>query len=150
VPTEIRLLQRLLGRWQQGLDLLRQAAAAAAPWQQPEAGRMVLLGQFIAHCVATAIHTKQWWLLSEALRAATDPQGAQDVAAQMRLIGAAEIANAEATIPLVEADSRLGWEPSMEYMTDRAHLEWKIAQLRQVLEGELPVRVAGVGNQGPG
>ena len=37
-----------------------------------------------------------------------------------------EIENAKNTIPLVERDSRLGFEPSMEYMCDKAHLEWKI------------------------
>ena len=41
-------------------------------------------------------------------------------------------------IPLVESDSRLGWEPSMEYMTDRSHLEWKVAQVRGVLDDEIP------------
>ena len=147
VPTEINLLQRLRQRWQQGLDLLRQAAAAAAPRQQPEAERMVWLGQFVAHCVTTAIHTKQWWLLCQALRAAPDLTGAEVVAARMRILGAAEMANAEAAIPLVEADSRLGWEPSMEYMADRAHLEWKIAQLQRVLEHELPARVADAGSR---
>jgi hypothetical protein len=49
-----------------------------------------------------------------------------------------EIKNAEDTIPLVEADSRLGWEPSMEYMTDVYHLKWKIEQVRHVIEKELP------------
>ena len=53
-------------------------------------------------------------------------------------IGRAEIANAEATIPLVQADSRLGWEPSMEYIGSEYHLRWKIRQLRQVLEQEIP------------
>ena len=43
-----------------------------------------------------------------------------------------------ATIPLVEFDSRLGYEPSMEYMTDVWHIEWKIRQVTQVLENELP------------
>ena len=49
-----------------------------------------------------------------------------------------EIANTEETIPLVEANSRLGWEPTMEYMADRAHLEWKIAVTRRVIEHEIP------------
>ena len=40
-------------------------------------------------------------------------------------------------IPLVEVDSRLGWEPSMLYMTDKWHLEWKIRQLNFVLDIEL-------------
>ena len=37
--------------------------------------------------------------------------------------------NARDTIPLVEFDSILGFEPSMEYVTDRKRLEWKIAQV---------------------
>jgi len=38
----------------------------------------------------------------------------------------------------VEADSRLGWEPSMDYMTDVEHLHWKINQVRSVLDAEFP------------
>ena len=53
-------------------------------------------------------------------------------------IGRDEIENARNTIPLVEADSRLGWEPSMEYMTDTDHIQWKIKQVTRVLEVELP------------
>jgi hypothetical protein len=37
-----------------------------------------------------------------------------------------------------EADSRLGWEPSMEYMTDPDHLSWKIRQVKRTIEGEIP------------
>ena len=31
----------------------------------------------------------------------------------------------------------------MEYMADRAHLEWKIAQVRRVLDAEIPGRLQG-------
>ena len=50
----------------------------------------------------------------------------------------AEVKNAEDTIPLVEFDSRLGYEPSMEYMTDKAHIDWKLALIKDVIEKELP------------
>ena len=59
---------------------------------------------------------------------------------EIEAIAKKEIKNAQDTIPLVEADSRLGWEPSMEYMTDRSHLEWKIAQVRAVIDEEIPER----------
>lgn len=52
-------------------------------------------------------------------------------------ISEAEIQNALATIPLVEFDSRLGFEPSMEYMTDRERIEWKVAVTRQVMDEEV-------------
>ena len=45
----------------------------------------------------------------------------------------ANFLNAKNTIPLVEKDSRLGWEPSMEYVTDKKMLEWKIRQVQFVL-----------------
>ena len=41
--------------------------------------------------------------------------------------------NARETIPAVECDSRLGWEPSMEYVCDPWHLEWKIRQVESAL-----------------
>ena len=44
-----------------------------------------------------------------------------------------EIQNARNTIPVVETDSRLGWEPSMEYVCDKWHLEWKIRQVESAL-----------------
>ena len=33
----------------------------------------------------------------------------------------------------MEADSRLGWEPSMEYVGDKWHIEWKIRQVESAL-----------------
>jgi hypothetical protein len=56
----------------------------------------------------------------------------------MAALAEEEIANAQATIPLVEKDSRLGYEPTMEYMCDRAHLEWKIAVVQRVISHEIP------------
>ena len=44
-------------------------------------------------------------------------------------IAAVERENVLDTIPYVEQDSRLGWEPSMEYVCDKWHLEWKLRQL---------------------
>ncbi|MBQ5931334.1 MAG: hypothetical protein IIX00_03650 [Tidjanibacter sp.] len=48
-----------------------------------------------------------------------------------------EIENAKAALPLVDADSRLGWEPTMNYLGDREHIEWKIRQVQYVLEKEI-------------
>jgi hypothetical protein len=138
LDAEMRLLQRLAGRWEEGLAKLEQAVARAPERKRPEARRMLGLGQFIRQCLQTTWHTKRWWQLKQALLAETDPERADALIAELTPLGEAEIANAQATIPLVEADSRLGWEPSMEYMTDRAHLEWKIAQLRRVLDDEIP------------
>ena len=44
---------------------------------------------------------------------------------------------AENPIPLVEADSALGFEASMLYVTDRRHLEWKLRQIDFVVNIEM-------------
>ena len=99
---------------------------------------MLGLGRFIRTTLTTVLNVKQWYVLNLALTTAREPGEMHRILDDLIRVGEAEIANAEDTIPLVEADSRLGWEPSMEYMTDRAHLEWKIRQVRQVLTTEIP------------
>ncbi|MGD9496454.1 MAG: hypothetical protein AB7Y46_09095 [Armatimonadota bacterium] len=138
---EIRLLERMRRRWEEGLEALERAVAAAPERKRAEAQRMLGLGRFIRNCVQTTINTKRWWQLKQRLEA--EPEESDAILDAMVALAEAEIANAEATIPLVEADSRLGWEPSMEYMCDRAHLEWKIAQVRAVIDEEIPAYRAG-------
>jgi hypothetical protein len=138
LETEIGLLEKLKAGWDNGLAQLEKAVALTSERKRGEAQRMLGLGQFIRNCVQTTINTKRWWLLKRDLLEAKDVATADDIIAKMKAIGEAEIANAQAAIPLVAGDSRLGWEPSMEYMCDPAHLEWKIAQLRWVLDEELP------------
>ena len=138
VSAEIELLQRMLSRWNEGIDLLEQAAGNVTGTKHEGALGMLGLGRYIRNGIVTTIHTKQWWLLKQRLAKQTDAGKTAQILEEMVRLGEAEIANAEQTIPLVEADSRLGWEPSMEYMTDREHLEWKIAQLRRVLEEDIP------------
>ena len=43
-----------------------------------------------------------------------------------------EYANAKAALPLVEADSRLGWEPSMEYVGGPEQIRWKLDRMIEV------------------
>ena len=56
---------------------------------------------------------------------------------EMVEIAEAELENARRTLPLVTFDSRLGYEPSMEYMCDPAHLQWKIDVTKKAVEQEL-------------
>ncbi len=137
-PVEIRSLERMAEQWQQGIIALEQATAQASERKRLVGQSMLSLGRFILHSVRTTIHLKQWWLLKQQLLGEARPAEANAVLDQMAALAEQEIANADATIPLVESDSRLGWEPSMEYMTDAAHLRWKIAQVRRVLDSELP------------
>jgi hypothetical protein len=138
VEAEINLFQQMLDLWRAGLEQMEQAVSETPPAKLADAMRMRLLGEFILCCTQTTIHVKRWYLLSRQLRNSDDVRLKKRVLDDMAALAQSEIRNAEAAIPLVEADSRLGWEPSMEYMTDAAHLEWKIRQVREVLETSLP------------
>jgi hypothetical protein len=140
IEGEIGLLERMKSRWEEGVASLEEAVALAPERRREEAERMLGLGRFIRNCVQTTINTKRWWLLKQRLQAAEGADETNAVLDEMVALAEAEVANAQDTIPLVEADSRLGWEPSMEYMCDREHLEWKIAQVRSVVDEEIPER----------
>jgi hypothetical protein len=137
-PVEIRALGQMAARWRQGLEKLDQALERTPARKRPTLEEMIALGRFILHSIRTTIHLKQWWLLKQELVGEPDPAAAGPILDRMVALAQAEIANAEASIPLVERDSRLGWEPTMEYMADRAHLEWKVAIVRRVIEHEIP------------
>lgn len=136
VDVEIRSLQRMLDCMQQGNACLENAIRLTPDHKQEDGMRMLGLGRFIANAVKTTIHIKQWWKLK--MRLFNEPQvtAAHEILCEMERLAELEIANSEDTIPLVDADSRLGWEPSMDYMTDSDHIRWKINQVRSVLENE--------------
>lgn len=138
IDFEIRSLQRMAERWQRGVDSMAAAADQIDDRRRAEAVRQLGLARFFLYSIRTTIHVKQWWKLKESQLAEQDSPRASALLDQLVAVGETEIANAEATIPLVEADSRLGWEPTIDYVCDADHLRWKIAQVRRVLESELP------------
>jgi hypothetical protein len=138
IGVEIASLQSFTKRWQKGIDALTKAVALAPEAKQADGKRMLALGTFIRNTVITTIHVKQWWMAQQRLMVEADPVRANAILDELVAIAEREIANAEDTIPAVETDSRLGWEPSMEYITDREHLEWKIRQVRSVLDIQIP------------
>ncbi|MFH1904242.1 MAG: hypothetical protein ABIK53_01795 [bacterium] len=138
VDVEIRTLRKMVFRWQKGVECMQKAVDIVPEKKRSNAGRLLSLGCFMLNSTLTAIHVKSWWKLNNLLANEPNPKKVHSILNEMTKIAKKEIANAKATIPLVETDSRLGWEPSMEYMTDKAHLEWKIRQVRSVLENEIP------------
>jgi hypothetical protein len=136
VDGEIDCLTALASRWEQGMAAMDRAVEAAPERKRVECRRMQGLSGFVLCCVRTTINVKRWWQLRQEL-AAADAGEVEDVLERLAALAEAEIDNTRAALPLVEADSRLGWEPSMEYMADPAHLEWKIDQVRRVIDVEL-------------
>ena len=140
VPMGLRILQecesleKMLACMENGVKLL-----CAAPERNYKLDELTNLCHFIQNCVRTGLHAKRWHVLVCKANATFEAESLSGIYAEMD-----ELLNAERevvldTIPLVEMDSRLGWEPSMLYMTDKWHLEWKLRQLDYVQNHELAI-----------
>ena len=138
LPVEIERLEKMREYFQDGTGRLESTFEGLPEKRKLNAFYLINLGKFIVNCVTTTIHVKRWYILKTKLFLETNEAKIVEYVDKMIDIGKAEIKNAEATIPLVQADSRLGWEPSMEYMADEEHINWKIKQVKQCIEGELP------------
>ena len=120
-----------------GIEIIRDAIEKIPERKRENARRILALSEYIRNSVRTAISIKEFYKRKEALLASHGDERNRLVD-EMLEICKDEVKNAEATIPLVEFDSRLGYEPSMEYIGDKAHIEWKLGLLSEVIEKELP------------
>ena len=104
------------------------------------------LGKYIKATVRTAIHAKKFLVAKARLDASLDPKDMKKYIDEMEKIALDEIENAKLTIPLVKKNSRLGWEPSMDYLGDEEHILWKIRQVEYMLSSELSILKEGIKN----
>lgn len=132
IHDEIKSLEKMRDCMDKGISYLEKATES-----NENLNELLNLGKFIKNIVITGIHSKQWYVLKCKLTAETDNSKVQEIINDMTKLLENEAENVKATIPLVEQDSRLGWEPSMLYMTDKWHLEWKLRQIEYTLNGEI-------------
>ena len=135
---EIRALEKMRALQAEAREKLQILAEKLDGLRKADCLRLVNIIQFMENTATTAIHAKQWAKRRWKLLCSTDWEDVNRAIGEMENIAKAEIQNAEATIPVAEADSRLGWEPSMEYLGDAEHIRWKIRHTNYVLENELP------------
>ena len=95
-------------------------------------------------CFTTDINVKKMYIYRQKLFICATNDGVRSIIKGIRKVGAAEIKNAEKALLLVDKDSALGYEPSMGYAGDRAHIEWKIRQVNHMLTHELAVYEKGL------
>lgn len=136
--VEIRSLTKMRELWNEGIAYFEQAMEKMPENKRYAGEKMLNLGYFMGNCITTAINVKKWYRLNMQLRIESDPAKAKEICNTLIELAHAEMENARNSIPLVEADSRLGWEPTMHYMTDATHLKWKIEQVRRVAEETIP------------
>ena len=132
VPAEKKSLETMLDKVDKCIESLE---AATEPNNHLD--ELVNMCKFIARSVQAGINAKEWQLLKCRKNAAQSREELAEIYDKMEALLKDEIANAEKAIPLVEADSRLGWEPSMLYIGDKWHIERKIRQVNYVLNSEL-------------
>ncbi|MBE6589347.1 MAG: hypothetical protein E7643_04140 [Ruminococcaceae bacterium] len=104
--------------------------------KRDEARRIAGIAEFMGRAVLTTHHVKEAYFRKYALLTDEDVDFGATLD-ELSEIFRAEIENAKATVPLVEFDSRLGYEPSMDYMCHREALEWKIKLQTEILEEEI-------------
>jgi len=136
LEDEIRLYTKSCDLFMKGAETLFSLLPSLPEAKYDHAKRIAGLGEFMGRAVATARNVKEWHKRKVALSAPGADKGA--LLDQMAEIAKIEIENAQNTIPLVDFDSRLGYEPSMEYMCDREHLEWKINVVTRIINEEIP------------
>ncbi len=127
-----------LESWKEAVKYASEGVAILNTIENPNDNlmRLILLCRYIECQCKSAVCAKKWVLTKQKL----DMAKKEDVPAiveEMRAMAAEEIKNAEAAIECTDYDSRLGWEPSMEYIADSDHLRWKISQVKFACETEL-------------
>ncbi|MBR5507987.1 MAG: hypothetical protein IKV88_08080, partial [Clostridia bacterium] len=133
VPEEINSYKKMRSLIDEGVKVMESADS-----KNENLERLINMGKFISHSVTTAINSKEMYRLTSKMRACENRDEMRGILDKIENLVKAEIENAEKAIPVVEADSRLGWEPSMEYLSDREHIEWKIRLEKYVLDIEIP------------
>ena len=138
VMAEIQHLPEVISLWNDGADRLEQLLPSIPERKRAKAAKMIGVARFTANTLTTTLNIKRWWLENQRLLTEAVPDRASEILDRIIQIGEEELNNARQTIPLVEADSVLGYEASMDYAADREHLEWKIRQLTSVLKVDIP------------
>ncbi len=132
LPDELRRAKIALSLFKEGADILKEVENPSE-----ELERLINMVMYICHCEQTVINTKKWHMLDAKITVETDAKLLDSYLDDMIKIANDEIENARASIPYLELDSRLGWEPTMEYIGTPDRIEWKIKLMKYVLNWEI-------------
>ena len=132
-PNELKGLEIFLGLWDEGLALYEKALAEAPEKRKEVLERELNLGRFIRTAVQTCFNMKKWYCLNRDIQNITTAEEGLAILDKIEALAYEEIENAREAMNYVALDSRLGWEPSMEYVSDHWHLDWKIRQVKSAL-----------------
>lgn len=118
---ELQLLEDMATAWSAGAEVFESIAARETGRRAAKAWDMARLGRYFWRTILTAINVKRGYIA----------ESRKDDAEVLKW-ARAEYANAKEALSLVEADSRLGWEPSMEYSGGPVQIRWKLERMEKL------------------
>ena len=124
VPKELACYEIIKRCFEEGIALLDSVST-----KNEELLRLINMGHFMHRTVITTMHTKCYYLLDQKRLSAKNADERTAVIREMIALLEEERKNAEDSIPFVEYDSSIGFEPSMHYVTDKKRILWKIKQV---------------------
>ena len=123
---QLELFERMRACFASGVKTLKDAAETLDGARRAKAEEMVGVGEWHQRTVETAINLNRGFLAFK-----------RGDRAETLKYARAEYANAKAALKLVEKDSRLGWEPSMEYAAGPEQIRWKLGLMESLYGDEL-------------
>ena len=93
--------------------------------------------EFMLRCHITAVNFKEFYILRARLLNAATAEEIRGLVLRIERIILRERKNAIAAIPLVNKDSAIGYEPSMDYQCNEECINWKLRQLDFLMNNEL-------------
>ncbi len=124
LPEELRELKIMDELFEKGINILDGTGSDNVKLQ-----KLSNMVKFMKNTCITVKHAKELYLLRQRLNFESDREKLDEIINGMEAILLKEKENVLATIPIVKADSILGWEHSMEYVGDETALRWKLRQL---------------------
>ena len=130
IEPYVEMTTREVAGWRKGNARLRAALANVPVGKRAFARRMLAVGEMFEYTARTLLNVRKFKREGLVYEDAKASARAREAARKALLaIVDDEEANVRETIPVLEVDSSLGWEPTMFYICDRANLEWKLRQL---------------------
>ena len=138
IHAEIESLDKMLALVQEGLEILKRI-------QNPneELEYLINFGEYLVCYIKTGVGAKRWYLCVSRLQIEEQPEKVSELIEKAEELLAMEYANVEAAIPCVEKDSRLGWEPRMEYRSNPEQLKWKLRQKMDGIQWDMMILIGG-------
>lgn len=137
--VEMKILSDAIKLVKKGINILRGLKK-----KNKMINRLINMGEYMVCCFTTDINVKKMYIFRQRLFIAATNKEVKGIIDGIRKLGTLEIKNAEKALKVVDKDSALGYEPSMGYGGDRAHIEWKIRQVKHMMEHELGIYENGL------